>query len=104
MPFVDHDGKPFPAECGSINLNPGGSTPYLPILRGVTGLDEVLSMRAYLLAGVPSPVSTWIQWRVVTGAEEVSLKNQYEGDLWGVYVAMGDMKPKMLAEHKLLMA
>ena len=101
VPFVDHDGKPFPAECGSINLNPGGSTPYLPILRGVTGLDEVLSMRAYLLAGVPSPASTWIQWRVVTGAEEVSLKNQYEGDLWGVYVAMGDMKPKMLAEHKL---
>ena len=87
LPLVDHDGKPFPSDLGSLNLNPGGSTPYLPILRGVTGLDEVFSMRAYRLAGVPSPPVTWVQWRVVQGAEEVSAKDQYAGDLWGVYVA-----------------
>ena len=99
LPLVDHDGKPFPSDLGSLNLNPGGSTPYLPILRGVTGLDEVFSMRAYRLAGVPSPPVTWVQWRVVQGAEEVSAKDQYAGDLWGVYVALGDMKPKMLADR-----
>ncbi len=101
VPFVDHDGVPFPAGCGSLNLNPGGSTPYLPVLRGVTGLDEVLSMRAYRLAGVPSPSATWVQWRVVTTTDEVNGKDQFQGDLWGVYVAVGDMKPKMLADSKL---
>lgn len=101
LPLVDHDGQPFPDELDSLNLNPGGSTPYIPILRGIAGLDEVLSMRAYRLAGVPSPPATWIQWRVVTGAEEVSQKDQYAGDLWGLYVAMGEMKPKQLADRKL---
>jgi CotH kinase protein len=101
LPFRDHDGVPFPTDCGSLNLNPGGSTPYLPILRGITGLDEVLSMRAYRLAGVLTPPATWVQWRVVTTADEVSAKDQYQGDLWGVYVAVGDMKPKLLADRKL---
>ena len=58
-------------------------------------------MRAYRLAGVPSPPATWIQWRVVAGPDEVSAKNQYAGDLWGLYVAMGDMEPKLLADKKL---
>jgi hypothetical protein len=101
LPFVDHDGVPFPAPVGGLDLNPGGSTPYVPVLRGVTGLDEVLSMRAYRLAGVPSPPATWVQWRVVDEAEEVSPKDQYQGDLWGVYVAIGDMKPKLLADRRL---
>jgi hypothetical protein len=101
VPFVDHDGVPLPAPLSGLNLNPGCSTPYLPVLRGVAGLDEVMSMRAYRLAGVPSPPATWVQWRVVTGADEVSARDQYEGDLWGLYVAIGDMKPRLLADRKL---
>lgn len=101
VPLVDHDGIPFPSACDSLNLNPGQSTPYEPIHRGISGLDEVLSMRSYRLAGVPSPPATWVQWRVVTTAEEVSAKDQYAGDLWGLYVAMGEMEPKLLADRKL---
>lgn len=101
IPFIDHDGVPFPAPVDSLNLNPGCSTPYLPVLRGIGGLDEVLSMRAYRLAGVPSPPATWAQWRVVTSAEEVSAKDQYAGDLWGLYAVIGDMKPAILADRKL---
>lgn len=101
VPLLDHDGKPFPAACDSLDLNPGQSTPYLPVHRGITGLDEVLCMRAYRLAGVPAPPATWVQWRVVTGADEANPKDQYAGDLWGVYVALGEMKPKMLADRKL---
>lgn len=82
LPLVDHDGIPFPDACGSLNLNPGGSTPYLPILRGIAGLDEVFSMRAYRLAGVPSAPATWVQWRVIDRADEVNAKDQYQGDLW----------------------
>jgi len=101
LPFVDHAGVPFPAPIDSLNLNPGASTPYLPVHRGIAGLDEVLSMRAYRLAGVPSPPATWVQWRVVDDAEEVSAKDQYAGDLWGLYVALGDMEPEQLADGKL---
>ena len=90
VPLLDQDGVPFPAPCTSLNLNPGGSTAYLPVLRGITGLDEVMSMRAYRLAGVPSPPSGWVQWRVVVGAEETSAKDQYTGDLWGVYAGWFD--------------
>ncbi len=101
VPFVDHDGIPCPASLNSLNLNPGQSTPYLPIHRGIAGLDEVLTLRAYRLAGVPSPFATWVQWRVVTGSEEASAKDQFAGDLWGVYVAVGDMKPNQLANKPL---
>jgi hypothetical protein len=101
LPMVGHDGVPFPDTCETLALNPGGSTPHLPILRGIAGLDEVLSMRAYRLAGVPSPPSTWVQWRVVDHVDEVSSKDQYTGDLWGLYVAMGEMTPNLLADNKL---
>ncbi len=101
VPFADHDGVPFTAPVAGLDLNPGGSTPYLPVLRGITGLDEVLSMRAYRLAGVPSPPATWVQWRVVDGTDEAGAKDQYEGDLWGVYVALGEMEPKLLADRPL---
>lgn len=101
LPMVDHDGVPFPGTCGSLNLNPGGSTPYVPVLRGVAGLDEVLSMRAYRLAGVPTTPATWVQWRVVLGPDEVDAKDQFKGDLWGLYVAMAEMTPKLLSDKML---
>lgn len=101
LPFQDHDGIRWPDSIRSLNLNPGGSTPYLPIFRGITGLDEVLSLRAYRLAGVPTPPATWIQWRVVQDAEEGDPKNQFKTDLWGPYVAIGEMDPHVLADKKL---
>lgn len=100
VPFLDHDGVPFPAPVDGLNLNPGGSTPYLPVHRGISGLDEVLSMRAYRLAGVPSPPATWIHWRVVADAEEAP-KDPYRGDLWGLYVAIGEMEPELLSDRIL---
>jgi hypothetical protein len=101
VPIRNHDGTPFPAAVNSLNLNPGGSTPYLPVHRGISGLDEVLSMRAYRLAGVPAAQATWVQWRVVTSEKETDPKDQYAGDLWGLYVMLGDMEPKLLADTKL---
>jgi CotH kinase protein len=95
--LIDQDGVAWPHDCDSLNLNPGGSTPHLPIHRGITGLDEVLSMKAYRLAGVPAPSVMWMQWRVVTGAEEMNAKDQYVGDLWGLYVVVAEMEPKQLS-------
>ena len=101
VPFHDADGTPWPSSIRSLNLNPGGSTPYLPIFRGITGLDEVLSMRTYRLAGVPTPPATWLQWRVVQDPDEVDPKSQFKTDLWGPYVAIGSMDPKIVADAKL---
>jgi hypothetical protein len=80
LPLLDPTGAPFPATFDSLNLNPGGSTPYLPVHRGISGLDEVMSMRAYRLAGVPSPTVTWVQWRVVSG--EASTRATCGGSTW----------------------
>lgn len=102
VPMLNHDGKPFPAPIEGLNLNPGGSTPHLPIHRGITGLDEVLSMRTYRLAGVPAPPATWIQWRVVTTKKEGDPNDPYVGDLWGPYVAVGEMDPALLADGGLM--
>ncbi len=101
LPLQDHEGMPFPDAIRSLNLNPGGSTPYIPVFRGITGLDEVLSLRAYRLAGVPTPPATWVQWRVVQDADEMDPKNQFKTDLWGPYVAIGEMDPNILADGKL---
>lgn len=98
MPFVDHDGVLFADKIDSLAINSAGSTPHLPIHQGISGLDEVLTMRAYRLAGVPTPPATWLQWRVVLDANEVNPKDQYSGDLWGLYLAIGDMKPMLLNE------
>src|SRR5260370_1145921 len=35
LPFVDHDGVPFPAALGVIRLNPGTCNPFSPVLRGI---------------------------------------------------------------------
>jgi hypothetical protein len=101
VPFQDHDGVAFADKIRSLNLNPGGSTPYIPVFRGITGLDEVLSLRAYRLAGVPTPPATWVQWRVVQDADEGDPKNQFKTDLWGPYVAIGEMDPNVMADGKL---
>jgi hypothetical protein len=101
LPFVDHDQISFPGKWEELRLNPGTHNPFIPVLRGITGLDEVMTMRAYRLAGVPSPPATWVQWRVIAGADEVSTDDQYTGDLWGPYVALGGMAPNLLADHKL---
>lgn len=101
LPFRDHDGIAWPDKVRSLNLNPGGSTPYIPVFRGITGLDEVLSLRAYRLAGVPTPPATWVQWRVVQDADEVDPRNQFKTDLWGPYVAIGEMDPHVLADKAL---
>lgn len=105
LPFradpLSADGGEAGAKWHELRLNPGTHNPFIPVLRGITGLDEVLSLRAYRLAGVPTPPATWVQFRVVTDAEEVSAKDQFAGDLWGPYVALGTMAPKLLSDQKL---
>lgn len=95
---TDNSGRPYAVPWDSLNLNPGLSTPYIPIHCGITGLDEALSFRAFQLAGVPAAHTHWMQFRVVATQAESSPANQYEGDLWGVYLCVRDMDGDWLKE------
>jgi hypothetical protein len=96
-----NDGSPYREPWESLNLNPGLSTPYIPILCGIGGLDEALSFRAYQLAGTPAANTHWIQWRVVSEPSDSDPNNPYAGDLRGLYLAVQDMDGDWIKEQGL---
>ena len=97
----DLHGRAYESTWDSLNLNPGLSTPYLPVLAGIAGLDEAFAFRAFQLAGVPSANTFWIQFRVIDSAAESSTNSQYDGDLRGLYLAIEDMDGALLKERGL---
>ncbi len=101
VPLRDNSGRLYDDQWDSLNLNPGTYTPYIPVLRGIAGLDEAMSFKSYRLAGVPSPATQWVQWRVIDDAAEAVPSNQYEGDLWGLYLAIEDLDGAFLKDQAL---
>ncbi len=97
-----------PAEMASHPLKRGMdsvsmdacASPWVQINRGMAGLDEALSFRAYEIAGVPSSRCRHVQFRVIDGAEEQT-KDQYTGDLWGLYLLVEDPDGGFLHERDL---
>jgi hypothetical protein len=96
----NHRGEPYARPWDHLNLS-GCSSPWVQINRGMAGLDEAVSFRAYHLAGVPSPETHWIHWRVVSRAAEANPANQYEGDLWGLYLVVQDADGAWLKDRGL---
>jgi len=96
----NHWNQPYARPWNHLNLS-GCSSPWVQINRGMAGLDEAVSFRAYHLAGVPSPGTHWIQWRVISRADEADLMNQFEGDLWGLYLVVQDADGAWLKERGL---
>ncbi|HUF63051.1 MAG TPA: lamin tail domain-containing protein [Verrucomicrobiales bacterium] len=82
----DHFGRSWPEPLRLLNLT-GMSSGWNPANRGMSGLDEALAYHLFALAGVPSPQASYLHLRVVDAAAEASAFDQYEGDLWGPYVA-----------------
>ena len=97
----DIHGRSSAHTWDSLNLNPGLSTPYLPVHAGIAGLDEAIAFRAFQLAGVPAANSHWIELRVIDSAAESSPADQYAGDLRGLYLAIQDMDGALLRERSL---
>jgi hypothetical protein len=89
LPMRDQWGRRYDATWNSFAMN-ACATPWVQINRGMAGLDEAVSFRAYQLAGVPASDCLPVHFRVVTSPEEQG-KTQYEGDLWGLYQAVEDM-------------
>ena len=68
--------------------------------RGEQGMFEAVGFRLFELAGVPSPKTHWVQFRIIDEAAE-SAANQFEGDFWGLYLAIEQMDGHFLDEHGL---
>ena len=69
--------------------------------RGEQGMFESVGFRLFNLAGVEAPKTTFVTFRVIDDAPEVHSTNQYEGDFWGVYLAVEQEDGRFLDEHGL---
>lgn len=93
-------GQPYRERWDVLNLNPC-SSPWAAVNRGMSGLDEAISFRVYQLLGVPSSHTQHVQFRIVDRAEEAPANNQYNGDAWGLYLAIEHPNGAFLDEHQL---
>jgi hypothetical protein len=74
---------------------------WAPWNRGMHGLDEAMAYRLSELAGVPAPRTSYLQWRVIDGAQEANPASQFDGDLWGLYLAFENTDNYWKDEHDL---
>ncbi len=95
----DDYGKKFDSRWRVINLG-ACATPWMPINRGMA-IDEALAFALYNMAGVPSPKTNALQFRVIDRSVEASSSDQYEGDLWGLYMTIEYPDGRFLNEHNL---
>jgi hypothetical protein len=95
----DDYGRPYPVLWDKLNLssviqnaNRGH--------RGEQGLFESASYRLFNLAGVPASNTHFVHFRVIDGHSEYG-GNQYEGDFWGLYLAIEEVDGHFLAQRDL---
>jgi len=93
-------GEKYKEPWDELNINSNAS-PWAPVNRGMAGLDEALSFRAYQIAGMASPNTNYFQFRVIDEALETSPTDQYRGDLWGLYLAVEHPDGSFLDERDL---
>ena len=93
----DNYGNLYNEKWRRLTLNANAS-PWSPRNRGISGLDEAVSNRLFQLAGVEAPNTNYVQFRVIDDDEEAP-SNQYNGDLWGLYLAVEHTGGRFLSEH-----
>jgi hypothetical protein len=69
--------------------------------RGEQGMFESLGFRMFQLAGVEAPNTAFVTFRVVDDLQEASPTTQFEGDFWGLYLAIEQEDGRFLEEHDL---
>ncbi|BCU76447.1 CotH kinase family protein [Luteolibacter sp. LG18] len=105
-------GQPYLETWGSFSANACAS-PWCAVHRGMAGVEESVSFKAFALAGMPSPNTHYYQFRVVRGATETpaagttiadpigTADGQYAGDFWGLYMAIEQIDGSFLDERGL---
>ncbi len=95
----DDYGQPYPATWKQINLRaPIQQAEYGH--RGEEGMFESVGFRLFNLAGVAAPRTHWIQLRIISSPQE-NPADQYQGDFWGLYLAIEEVDGRFLKGHSL---
>lgn len=95
----DAYGNPYSVPWDKLNLSAGmqhANRGY----RGEHGVFESLALRIFSMMGVPAPASHFVHFRVIDGPYEITT-NQYEGDFWGLYLAVEEMDRRFLRARGL---
>ncbi|MEM7385001.1 MAG: lamin tail domain-containing protein, partial [Verrucomicrobiota bacterium] len=95
----DNFGRKYPVKARTLNFS-GLSTPWNPANRGMAGLDEALAFRMFQMTGIPSCDTNYFHYRVIDQKQEAG-SDQYEGDLWGLYIAMEQPDSRFLKARDL---
>ncbi len=95
----DNFGKPYRSTWDKLNLGACIQQGQYR-MRGEHGMFDALTYRLFNLAGTPAPRTHWIHFRIVDDEHE-ALKSQYEGDFWGLYLAVENIDEFFIHEHDL---
>ncbi|MBN1817852.1 MAG: lamin tail domain-containing protein, partial [Sedimentisphaerales bacterium] len=68
--------------------------------RGEQGMFEAATFKMFNLMGVEAPKTHWFHFRIIDEAAETG-STQYNGDFWGLYMAIEQMDGRFLDEHGL---
>ena len=68
--------------------------------RGEHGMFEAVGFKLFNLTGVEAPHTHWVHFRIIDEADENGA-TQYDGDFWGLYLAIEQMDGRFLDEHNL---
>ncbi len=107
----DDYGRPYKTRWNKLNLGAciqQGSFGQ----RGEQGMFEALSFKMFNQVGVPASRTHWLQFRIIDETYEDGMLNaahrpltatgtQYDGDLWGLYLAVEQLDGRFLDEHGL---
>ena len=99
----DNHGRKYAQPKKTINLN-GCASPWMPVNRGMAGMEEAIGFKLYSLAGGLAPATHFVHFRVIDDAEEAptgSRNAQYNGDLWGLYLYVEHTDSRFLDERGL---
>jgi len=96
----DDYGEKRDTQAKTLNLAPM-STPWCPQNRGMAGLDEAIAFKLFNMVGVPSCNTNAFHFRIIDSVLEASPSDQYEGDLWGLYLALEQPDAKFIDEHDM---
>jgi hypothetical protein len=100
---VDSIGVPDPEKRRMVNLNSTIGNPDKGLgdqVRGESGVNEALAFSLFRRMGVPAPRTTWVQLRVVRGADEAG-RDQTSGDFFGLYIDIEQPGASFLEAHGL---
>jgi len=96
----DDYGKAYKEKVRTLNWSALAS-PLNPANRGAAGLDEALAFRFWERAGIISRKANYFHLRVIDGADEQDDTDQFDGDNWGLYLAIDHADRRFLDERGL---